>query len=332
MWLRKILMTFIFWFLFCSWVQANPTYVGHIAARPLKLKMNDIYITYMIEGELETGAIYFHIDYGRWDHPEDLTFRFPAIYRVLEDITYNMNHCCSCMIPLRRDQNAITYKKYVETIVYLSLGSRCTLEGCYAPKDITKLQTFKEKVLEKLALMNRPPSENSVWYPNMPESSISKLLSEYNIGMGFIMHASKDLGYKEYDINNNVTRSCSTGTVYYPDPRFVLNGVVGTLSLAGVYNHAIENFDLGIENALNITLARQVHQWVKAYIERYLSKKLEDTPIKFFDFVHHPLAPDNVRVSTDLQDSNKASSNKVKANLASPEDTHLYEEIDLTSP
>ena len=122
--------------------------------------MHDIYVHYWLQGGLEKGTIYFDIDYGRWDHPEHFRITFPSIYRLLEDATYDMNHCCSLSIPFRHEQNAITYRKYLKTMGYVSLGSRCQLEGCYLPDEITKLQTFKEMVLDKLALIrNEHPEE-----------------------------------------------------------------------------------------------------------------------------------------------------------------------------
>ena len=91
----------------------------------------------------------------------------------------------------------------------------------------------------------------------MPESEVSTLLYEYNLGMGFVMAARRAFGYPDGEINGNVRHTCLKGTIYSPDPRFVLAGVVGELSQAGIYSHKFNNRDLGIiRDALNVTLER----------------------------------------------------------------------------
>ena len=112
----------------CVHGRASQLYIGHLWARPVTVNMHDIYVHYWLQVAARFILI---LTTAVGIIPSILEYL--SINMVLEDATYDMNHCCSVSIPFRHEQNAITYRKYMETMDYVSLGRGVSWKGVTYP-------------------------------------------------------------------------------------------------------------------------------------------------------------------------------------------------------
>ncbi len=276
--LPKIKNFFFFLLFFISInTSAKTIFSGAIDIRPIFMAEHQrILVNYYIDGSLRTGTIFFNIDYQGWYPPQTFKYSFPTVYELLDREIDSMQHCCSlltCGFPTKANSiNQKTQQAYEETNDYLNFGSLWDIEGVYNTKNIEKLKKFKAAVVDQLP---ETRYSQSIWTNNISYEDICKLLAEYNLGTGFVLHARNLFDDPAGKINTQKKFTLRHGKVFLPDERFTFSGTVKELSQINIIGNNGGEQELGITgDTLNERLAHQIHNYIRRMMENYLYRNL----------------------------------------------------------